>query len=82
MAIAEAPVFQELVDLLADSADSDRVLKFRLSRGRQKKLDVLLNKNRKGKLTADEAGELATFEHFEHVIRMLKARLLQRRAGT
>lgn len=79
---AQPPVFQELVELLADNADSDRVLAFRLSEDRQKKLDQLLEKQREGTLTNDEVSELATFEQFEHVVRMLKAKMLQRRAAS
>ena len=79
---AQPPVFQELVELLAQSADSDRVLAFRLSEDHQKKLDLLLERNREGTLTEDEVAELSTFEQFEHVVRMLKAKLLQRRAAS
>lgn len=79
---AQPPVFQELVDLLADNANPDRVLAFRLSDDRQKKLDQLLERQREGTLTDDELSELATFEQFEHVVRMLKAKLLQRRAAS
>jgi hypothetical protein len=75
-------VYQELIELLADSTDSDRVLAFRLSDNHQEQLDALLEKNRDGMLTAHEAAELATFEQFEHVVRMLKAKLLQRRAAS
>jgi hypothetical protein len=79
-AIHEPPLYDELLDLLADSADSERVLTFRLSDERQAQLDKLLEKNRQGTLTDAEAAELAAFERFEHVVRMLKARLLQRRS--
>jgi hypothetical protein len=83
MPIAAQPqVFQELVELLAESADSDRVLAFRLSEDHQRKLDQLVEKQREGTLTDDEVSELATFEQFEHVVRMLKAKLLQRRAAS
>jgi len=72
MSTAEQPlVFEELID---------RVLRFRLSEHRQQKLDELLDKNRLGTLSAEETVELATFEQFEHVVRMLKAKLLGRRA--
>ena len=79
---AQPQVFQELVELLADTADSDRVLAFRLSDDRQRTLDLLLEKHRAGTLTSGEASELATFEQFEHVVRMLKAKVLQRRAAS
>jgi hypothetical protein len=74
----ELPIYTELLDLLAESADAQRVLAFRLSDPRQARLDELLDKNREGTLTESEAAELAAFEHFEHVVRLLKARLLRK----
>ena len=71
-------VYDELLDLLADSADAQRVLAFRLSVGQQGRLDTLLDKNREGTLTAEETAELDAFERFEHLVRLLKARVLQK----
>ena len=82
MATTESPVlFDELLDLLAETADPERVLKFRLSEEKQQKLDDLLEKNREGTLTPDETSELESFERFEHVVRMLKARLMRNQAS-
>ena len=47
-------VYDELLDLLADGADVQRVLAFRLSSCQQERLDILLEKNREGTLTAEE----------------------------
>lgn len=77
--VVHAAVYEDLLDLLAESADAHRVLGFRLSAEKQARLDELLERNRQGTLTEEEAGELDDFEHFEHVVRLLKARLLQRR---
>jgi hypothetical protein len=71
-------VYDELLDLLADGADVQRVLAFRLSSSHQERLDILLKKNREGTLTAEETAELDTFERFEHLVRLLKARVLQK----
>ncbi len=80
MAMTKRPaIYDELVDVLVESADADRILSFRLSPGKQASLDSLLEKNRQGTLTGDESAELDAFEHFEHLIRLLKARLLQKR---
>ena len=78
-AIKQPALYDELIDLLAESADADRVLSFRLSPGKQGRLDSLLEKNRQGALTGDESAELDAFEQFEHCVRLLKARLLQKR---
>ena len=72
-------VYDELVDVLAEEADANCLLAFRLSDDKQRQLDDLLAKNRAGSLTSDESSELEGFAHFEHVVRLLKARLLQAR---
>jgi hypothetical protein len=69
-------VYDELLDLLADGADVQRVPAFRLSFLQQERLDILLEKNREGTLTAEETAELDTFEHFEHLVRLLTAHVL------
>ena len=74
-------VYDELLDLLADGADVQRVLAFRLSSLQQERLDILLEKNREGTLTAEETDELDTFERFEHLVRLLKARVLQKQGA-
>lgn len=80
-ATAFSPVYDELVTILADEMVPEHLLTFRLSSGRQERLDGLLARNREGTLTPDEAAELDGFAHFEHVVRMLKARALQTRAS-
>lgn len=72
------PIYEELLDLFADTADTSRLLKFRLPPDRQAQLDDLLQKNREGLLTESERGELAEFERLEHLGRMLKARARQK----
>ena len=77
----ESAVYDELVDLLADSADAVRLSSFRMSKEKQSRLDALLEKNRQGVLTEDESAELDAFEHFEHLVRLLKARTLKKQGG-
>ena len=79
MATAESPIYDDLLDLFVASADLDLLQSFRLSPQRQAQLDDLLQKNRDGSLTPDERGELAEFERLEHLGRMLKTRLRQKR---
>jgi hypothetical protein len=80
-AINHPAVYDDLLDLLAESADAQRVLAFRLSDEKQARLDELLEKNREGTLTGDESAELDACERFEHVVRLLKARVLQKRGS-
>lgn len=79
MSTVEHPlIYEELVDLLAESAAADKLLAFRLSKDKQRRLDELLSKNREGTLSVDESAELDAFEQFEHVVRLLKARVRER----
>ncbi len=71
-------VFDELVDLLAESAPADKLLAFQLSHEKQRRLDDLLAKNREGNLTANESAELDAFEQFEHMVRLLKGRVREK----
>lgn len=72
------PLYDELLDLLAECADASRLLSYRLPTETQTRLDLLLQKNRDGSLTTEERGELREFERLEHLGRMLKARLRQK----
>jgi hypothetical protein len=74
----DTTIYDDLLDLLAESAEAERVLAFRLSAAKQARLDALLDKNRDGMLTAEERVELDAYERFEHVVRLLKARVLQK----
>ena len=72
-------LFEELLDVLAEGADPRRLGSFRLPESKQERLDELLEKNREGTLNDGDRAELATYEQLEHVVRLLKARILQRR---
>jgi hypothetical protein len=73
-------VYDDLLDVLAESADAERLRTFRLSEAHQARLDTLLERNREGTLTQEEEAELDAYEHFEHLVRLLKARVLQHEA--
>jgi hypothetical protein len=73
--VEQSPVYEELVDLLARNARADDVLAFHLSDAKQQRLDDLLSKNREGTLQPRESAELDAFEQFEHLVRLLKARM-------
>lgn len=80
MPIAErSAVYDNLLDVLVETSNVERILSFRLSPDQQARLDELLARNRQGALTNEESGELDDFERFEHLVRLLKARSLQQR---
>lgn len=76
-----SPIYDELLDLLIETADAERLLAFRLPPDRQARLDDLLQRNRDGCLTTADRDELEEFERLEHVGRMLKARLRQKQSS-
>jgi hypothetical protein len=80
-AIDHPAIYEDLLDLLAETADAQRVLAFHLSDQKQARLDELLERNREGTLTVEESTELDVYERFEHLVRLLKARVLQKRSS-
>jgi len=81
MAPGDQPtLYDDLLDLLAETADVDRLVSYRLPDDEQLRLEELLQKSKDGLLTADERGELDEYERFEHIGRMLKARLRRKRS--
>ena len=80
-AIDHPALYDDLLDMLAEGADARRVLAFRLSDEKQARLDELLDKNREGTLTDAESSELDAYERFEHLVRLLKARVLHKQGS-
>lgn len=74
-------LYDELLDLLADAADLDRMLAFTLPSDKQTRLEELLQKHKDSSLTAEERDELDEYERLEHFGRMLKARSRQKRGS-
>jgi len=75
--VGQSAIYDDLLDLLSDGVEQQRLLRFRLSQPKQARLDRLLEKSREGIMTAEEVAELDDFERFEHLVRMLKARSLR-----
>jgi len=75
--IEHSSVYDTLADLLIQGVNRQEILRFRLGSEPQSRLDELLKKNSSGTISDEEASELETFEQFEHLVRLLKARALQ-----
>ena len=75
----KSTLYDELLDLLTEEANGDRLAAFRLPPEKQNRLELLLKKNADGSMSADERGELEEYERLEHLGRMLKARLRQKK---
>jgi hypothetical protein len=73
--IEQVSIYDELLNLLTETAALERLLSFRLPPDKQARLDMLLQQNRDGTLAEEQRGELDEYERLEHLGRMLKARL-------
>jgi len=76
--IDSSPAFEGFLELLANNADAEQILGFHLPENDQRRLEELLESNRANTLTATDRAELESFEHLEHVVRLLKAKLAGR----
>lgn len=73
-------IYDELAELLANM-DPAKVIQFHASKGAQKRLEELLEKNKEGTITDDEKVEIERFMTVEHIVRLAKARAHQRLAA-
>lgn len=67
-------VYDEIVDLFARGSSPADVLQFRPSPAAQEKARYLLDRNKSGDLTEDEAAELEQWGQLEHLVQLVKAR--------
>ena len=75
----QSAIYDELLDLLTEAVDADRLIAFKLPPEKHARLADLLRKNADGSLSAAERGELDEYERLEHLGRMLKARVRQKK---
>ncbi|MGO9111741.1 MAG: hypothetical protein ACLP9L_21150 [Thermoguttaceae bacterium] len=66
--------YDEIVDLFARGSSPLEILRFHPSRAAQRRARYLLNRNKAGELTDDEAAELERLGQFEHLVQLVKAR--------
>lgn len=66
--------YDELVDFFARGTSSVEILSFCPSRTAQERASYLLERNRRGELTSEEAAELDRFGQLEHLMQLVKAR--------
>ena len=66
--------YQELIDFIAETADRERLAKFRPSKAAQARVDTLVEKHKEGTLRKSERAELDMFLSLEHVMRLAKAK--------
>lgn len=67
--------YDEIVDLFARGSRPSEILQFRPSDAAQQRASYLLERNRAGELTDDEAAELEQLGQIEHLMQLVKARV-------
>jgi hypothetical protein len=70
-------VYNEVLDFLLANPTSQEIIAFKVSSQAQKRLQILLEKNREETLTANENTELDVYEQLEHLMILLKAEMLE-----
>ena len=70
----KVPIYQGLVDYLANLATPEQILAFKISDALQERLEVLFEKNNEGDITPEERKELDEFVEFDQHVMLLKAR--------
>jgi hypothetical protein len=73
-------LIDEVAAFLASCPSPDELLTYRPSRQAQERFNVLLDKSKKGSLSAEEEWELDQFEHLEILMQAVKARLRAQRS--
>jgi len=66
--------YDEIIDLFARGSSPADIVRFRPSSESQARASYLLERNRLGTLTGDEAAELDRLGQMEHVMQLVKAR--------
>ena len=69
-----ARAYEEVVEFIAAGTTPGKVIAFRPSDAARERVGALLEGNRQGTLSADEAAELEHFVQVEHLMRLAKAR--------
>ncbi|MEW5927629.1 MAG: hypothetical protein AB1941_09095 [Gemmatimonadota bacterium] len=68
--------YEEVADFIAAVASPEEVVAFRASEAARWRLSELLDRQKDGRLSADEASELDCALTVEHLMRLAKARAL------
>jgi hypothetical protein len=66
--------YDEIVELFARGTSPAEVLRFHPSLAAEQRARYLLEHNKTGELTEDEAAELEQLGHLEHLVQLVKAR--------
>ena len=79
---AAEKAYDEMIELLARGSSPREIIQFHPSRIAQQRASYLLERNKTGQLTIDEAAELKRFGELEHLMQLVKARARSYAEGT
>jgi len=68
------PGMAAVLEALASLSTPEEVLALRPSAALQERIEELLERNRSGRLSAEEQREWEQYQHVEHLVRLAKAR--------
>lgn len=74
----KVPIYQGLVEYLANLATPQQILAYKISDEMQARLEELFEKNNEGDITPEERRELDKFIEFDQYFTMLKAKAAAR----
>jgi len=72
----KVPIYQNLVEYLANSTTPEQVIAFRIDDATQARGEELLDKNNEGELSPEERLELEELRQFHQVVSKLKAQAM------
>jgi hypothetical protein len=72
MAVVNQAPYEEFMDFMTSSPTLEEIINYRLTDATETHIDHLLQLNRDGALTAEQAMELDDFVRLEHIIRRAK----------
>ncbi len=70
--------YDEVIDFIASGPSAGAVASFRPSDALNERAEMLVQREKRGELTADEKTELDHYLELEHIMRLAKARARQR----
>jgi hypothetical protein len=68
------PILREIIDFLVQGPSYTQIIEFKVSPEAQKRLEVLLDRNREDELSPQELAELDAYQQVDHFMILLKAR--------
>jgi len=78
MVVRQSSAYEEFVEFITSSPTLEQITEFRLSEDAETRISDLLDANRNGNLSLDEAEELDDYLRLEHIMRKAKIRAFEK----